>query len=82
MPGHHLFARQQRVRRAASRCILLDRVGGGELETVDPMPVQARGAEFIVARQLRCRFPSGEAAVDFRPFQMLARGACSRHAPD
>ncbi len=38
------------------------------------MPVQARGIEAIVVRDLRRRFTRGEAAVDFRPLEMLACG--------
>ena len=36
------------------------------------MPMQTRGVQLIVARDLRRRLPGGEAAVDFRPLEMLA----------
>ena len=66
MPGHRLLARQQRVRAAlprAASCLMA--LPGASLRQLTPMPVQARGAEFIVARQLRGRFPGGEAGGRF-----------------
>jgi hypothetical protein len=44
------------------------------------MPMQTRQVQIIVARDLRRRFPGGEAAVDLGPLEMLARATRSRHA--
>ena len=43
------------------------------------MAMQARRVQIVVARDLRHRLASGEATVDFRALEMLARGANSAH---
>src|SRR6476661_1693116 len=77
--AQRLFRRQECQRRAAAGNIFLDLIGRSELETICLVSMQARQVDFIVARDLRDRPAGGEATVDFRASEMLARGARSAH---
>ena len=65
--------------RTAARSLFLDLVGRGELETIRPVPMQARRVQIMVARNLCHRLAASEAAVDFRALEMLTCATISTH---
>ena len=66
-----LFRWQQRDCGATARRVFHDGVGGAEFEAINPMPMQTRYVQLVVARDLRRRLPGGEAAVNLGPLEML-----------
>src|SRR5262245_368544 len=79
MAAERLFIWQQRDRRGAARHLFLDGVGRAKSEAIDPVPMQARKVDLVVARDLRGRLAGGKPAVNLRPLQMLAGTTNSTH---
>jgi len=68
-----LSRRQAGDRRGAARHLLHDLVGRGKPEAIHPMPVQARGVQIIVTRDLTAGLPGRQPTVNFFALDMLGR---------
>ena len=80
-PAEGLFRGQQGDSRTAPRRVFLDGARRTKPKAVGAMPVQTRDVQLVVTGNMRRRLARGEAAVDFRPLEMLTCRARSSSCP-
>jgi hypothetical protein len=78
MTDRLLAGGQEGNRRSAARYPFLDFVGRAKFQAIDPVPMQTRQVDLVVARDLRRRLAGSKPAVDLGALQMLAGFAGSR----